>query len=137
MTMAAAARDPGVQSPFRRFVADFAGSQVAMAGLAVFALVLAAALLAPLLSPQNPYDLNQLDIMDGRQPPMAKSMDGFVFWLGSDDQGRDMLSAKSATKRRNGLCTPGSRVVAPMVIPSPRRGARADRAPNRGCRPRG
>ena len=93
MTMAAAARDPGVQSPFRRFVADFAGSQVAMAGLAVFALVLAAALLAPLLSPQNPYDLNQLDIMDGRQPPMAKSMEGFVFWLGSDDQGRDMLSA--------------------------------------------
>jgi len=93
MTMAATTRDPGVQSPFRRFVADFAESHVAMAGLAVFALVLGAALLAPMLSPQNPYDLNQLDIMDGRQPPMAKSMEGFGFWLGSDDQGRDMLSA--------------------------------------------
>jgi peptide/nickel transport system permease protein len=93
MSMAQATRDPGVQTPLRRFVADFAESRVAMAGLAVFALVLGAALLAPLLSPQNPYDLNQLDIMDGRQPPMTKSMEGFVFWLGSDDQGRDMLSA--------------------------------------------
>ena len=93
MSMAPATRDPGVQTPLRRFVADFAESHVAMAGVAVFALVLGAALLAPLLSPQNPYDLNQLDIMDGRQPPMAKSMEGFGFWLGSDDQGRDMLSA--------------------------------------------
>ena len=93
MSMAPATRDPGVQTPLRRFVADFAESRVAMAGLAVFALVLGAALLAPLLSPQNPYDLNQLDIMDGRQPPMTKSLEGFVFWLGSDDQGRDMLSA--------------------------------------------
>ena len=93
MSMAQATRDPGVQTPLRRFVADFAESRVAMAGLAVFALVLGAALLAPLLSPQNPYDLNQLDIMDGRQPPMTKSLEGFVFWLGSDDQGRDMLSA--------------------------------------------
>ena len=93
MTTAQPARDAGVQSPLRRFLADFAESRIAMAGLAVFALVLAAAVLAPLLSPQNPYDLNQLDIMDGRQPPMTKSMEGFVFWLGSDDQGRDMLSA--------------------------------------------
>ena len=74
MSMAQATRDPGVQTPLRRFVADFAESRVAMAGLAVFALVLGAALLAPLLSPQNPYDLNQLDIMDGRQPPMTKSI---------------------------------------------------------------
>jgi peptide/nickel transport system permease protein len=44
------------------------------------------------VSPQNPYDLNQLDIMDGRLPPGEKSATGFTFWLGSDDQGRDMLS---------------------------------------------
>ncbi len=81
------------QTPFRRFVADFCESHIAIFGLGVFALILAAALLAPLISPQNPYDLNQLDIMDGRQPPMTKSMGTFTFWLGSDDQGRDMLSA--------------------------------------------
>ena len=44
------------------------------------------ALLAPWIAPQNPYDLAQLDIMNGRLPPSAE------FWLGTDDQGRDMLS---------------------------------------------
>jgi peptide/nickel transport system permease protein len=84
---------PAVQTPLRRFLADFAESRIAMAGLALFVLILAVALGAPLLSPQDPYDLNQLDIMDGRLPPMSASGDGFIFWLGSDDQGRDMLSA--------------------------------------------
>jgi peptide/nickel transport system permease protein len=84
---------PAVDTPLRRFCRDFAESRIAMLGLAMFAVVLGAALFAPLLSPQDPYDLNQLDIMDGRQPPMTMSMGGFTFWLGSDDQGRDMLSA--------------------------------------------
>jgi peptide/nickel transport system permease protein len=57
------------------------------------AAILVVAVCAPLLSPQDPYDLRQLDIMDGRQPPMTQSMGGYTFWLGSDDQGRDMLSA--------------------------------------------
>jgi len=83
----------GAETPLRRFCADFAASRIALAGLAMFTVILAAAAFAPLLSPQDPYDLRQLDIMDGRQPPMTTSMGGFVFWLGSDDQGRDMLSA--------------------------------------------
>ena len=83
----------GNDTPLRRFCADFAASRIALAGLALFAAILVVAVCAPLLSPQDPYDLRQLDIMDGRQPPMTPSMGGFVFWLGSDDQGRDMLSA--------------------------------------------
>ncbi|MBM3598087.1 MAG: ABC transporter permease [Alphaproteobacteria bacterium] len=81
------------QTPFRRFVSDFFESRVATAGLVVFALVLFVALFAPLISPQNPYDLTKLDILDGRLTPGAKSMDGMTFLLGTDDQGRDMLSA--------------------------------------------
>jgi peptide/nickel transport system permease protein len=81
-----------VETPFRRFVTDFAASRLALFGLALFILVIVAALAAPLISPQNPYDLNQLDIMDGRQPPGTTAMPGYTFWLGSDDQGRDMLS---------------------------------------------
>ncbi len=83
---------PVVETPFRRFVSDFAQSRLALAGLAMFTIVIVLALLAPWISPQNPYDLNQLDILDGRLPPGAKSGDGFIFLLGSDDQGRDMLS---------------------------------------------
>ncbi|HEX6979910.1 MAG TPA: ABC transporter permease [Alphaproteobacteria bacterium] len=81
------------EAPLRRFVAEFAESRLAVGGLAVLAMIIVAALAAPLISPQDPYDLNQLDILDGRLPPGTESATGFTFWLGSDDQGRDMLSA--------------------------------------------
>jgi len=82
-----------IESPFRRIAADFAESRLALAGLAVFMLVLFVAVAAPLVSPQNPYDLATLDIMDSKIEPGGQSLDGMKFWLGSDDQGRDMLSA--------------------------------------------
>ncbi len=81
-----------VESPFRRFVSDFCESRLAVAGLVGFVLIVIVALAAPLISPQNPYDLRQLDIIDGRLPPGSQAGDGLTFWLGSDDQGRDMLS---------------------------------------------
>ena len=82
-----------VESPLRRIASDFAASRLALAGLAVFVLILGAALGAPLISPQNPYDLAVLDILDSKLAPGGKSTDGLTFWLGSDDQGRDLLSA--------------------------------------------
>lgn len=51
------------------------------------------AVLAPLIAPQNPYDLASLSVMDNRLPPGAASMTGTVYWLGTDAQGRDMVSA--------------------------------------------
>lgn len=82
-----------VESPFRRIASDFAASRLALAGLAVFVLILIVALGAPLISPQNPYDLAELDILDSKLAPGGRSANGLTFWLGSDDQGRDMLSA--------------------------------------------
>jgi peptide/nickel transport system permease protein len=66
---------------------------IAHAALWLLALLVLAAIAAPLLSPQNPYDLAQLDILDARQPPGTAAGTGYRLWLGSDDQGRDMLSA--------------------------------------------
>ena len=84
----------GEETPLRRIAADFAESRLALAGLALFLAILAVAVLAPVISPQNPYDLAQLDVLDSRLEPGARSGDGKqVFWLGTDDQGRDMLSA--------------------------------------------
>lgn len=80
-------------TPMRRLAADFAASPLAISGLALLGLLLLAALLAPLISPQDPYDLAQLDLLDSRLPPGAHSSAGAVYWLGTDDQGRDMLSA--------------------------------------------
>jgi len=87
--MAAAA----AETPLRRLVAEFVASRIAVAAAAVLMLIALAALFAPWLSPQNPYDLAQLDILDARLEPGTKRDAGGVYLLGTDDQGRDMLSA--------------------------------------------
>ena len=83
---------PYTETPLRRFVAEFSSSRIALAGLFTIVAIIVLAVAAPLVSPQDPYDLNQLDIMNGLLAPGSKSYDGMTFWLGSDDQGRDMLS---------------------------------------------
>ncbi len=82
-----------VETPFRRFVSDFCESRMAVGALCVFAVIFVAAMLCGVISPQNPYDLRQLDIMDSKMKPGSVSGEGLVFWLGSDGQGRDMVSA--------------------------------------------
>jgi peptide/nickel transport system permease protein len=80
------------ETPFRRFVAEFAESKLALVGLLVFVVIALLAIFANWIAPQNPYDLAQLDIMDGRLPPGSKSIVGYTYILGTDDQGRDMFS---------------------------------------------
>jgi peptide/nickel transport system permease protein len=80
-------------SPAREFAANFAQSKIAVAGFAVLCLILIVAVGAPLISPQNPYDLAQLDIMDSKLAPGESSVSGAIYVLGTDDQGRDMFSA--------------------------------------------
>jgi len=81
------------ESPWRRFAGEFAESRLALLGLALLALVVLIALTAPYISPQNPYDLAQLDVMDSKLAPGEPStLTGKPYWLGTDDQGRDMLS---------------------------------------------
>ncbi len=79
-------------SPLRRVWSGFAESKLALAALALLTLIVCVALFAPLISPQNPYDLAQLDVMDGKLAPGEASATGKTHWLGTDDQGRDMLS---------------------------------------------
>ena len=91
--VASAAERSRVQTPFRRFLADFFESRIATAATAVFAIILFIALFAPWISPQDPYDLMIVDVMDSRLTPGEKSLSGMTFLLGSDGAGRDMLSA--------------------------------------------
>jgi peptide/nickel transport system permease protein len=79
------------ETPFQRVVRDFRASKLAMVGLVVIVVIVLLAITAPWITPQNPYDLAQLDIMNARLPPGSEA-DGMKFWLGTDDQGRDMLS---------------------------------------------
>lgn len=77
---------------FARFVERFLEDRVAVFGLALISVIVLLAVLAPLIAPQNPYDLGRVDIMDSRQPPGAQALDGFTMWLGSDGVGRDLWS---------------------------------------------
>jgi peptide/nickel transport system permease protein len=88
-----AATEQAPQTPFRRFLEEFFESKLATLGFAVLAGIVLVALLAPLIAPQNPYDLAKLDLLDARLEPGAKSGAGMTYVLGTDGQGRDMLSA--------------------------------------------
>lgn len=92
-TLAAPLPGQPVETPLARFWSGFRQSRIALCGLALLAVVVFIALFAPWISPQNPYDLAALDLLDARLPPGAKSVTGSVYLLGTDGQGRDMLSA--------------------------------------------
>jgi len=79
--------------PLGRALSEYRESGSAMVAFAITLVVLLAALFAVQLSPQNPYDLAKLDILDGVLPPLSMGMEGQTYLLGTDEQGRDMLSA--------------------------------------------
>lgn len=81
------------ESLFRDFAIQFATSYVAIAALALLACICFAAIFASWISPQNPYDLAQLDILDSKLRPGSTGGLGQYYILGTDDQGRDLLSA--------------------------------------------
>ncbi|PZX14933.1 peptide/nickel transport system permease protein [Palleronia aestuarii] len=83
-----------IDSPAKRFAREFASDPIAVVGLILFVLIALIAIFAPLIAPQDPYDLAQLSIMDGGLQPGESSFGtGMTFWLGTDTQGRDMVSA--------------------------------------------
>jgi peptide/nickel transport system permease protein len=81
------------ESLLKRHVAEFLRHPGAVLGLVVLLALVCVALLAPAIAPQDPYDLAKLDIMDNVLRPGEKLGSGATAWLGTDDQGRDMLSA--------------------------------------------
>jgi len=82
-----------VETPFRRLAREFFSSPVATGSFAVLVVIVFFALLAPLLAPQNPYDLAKVTVMDARLEPGEHGSGGFLMWLGADGAGRDMWSA--------------------------------------------
>ncbi|WP_127113858.1 ABC transporter permease [Shimia sediminis] len=80
-------------TPLKRFIADYVSSPLAVIAAIGMALVILAAAFAEFVAPQNPYDLMTVNILDGSLEPGETGFDGFYYWLGSDEQGRDMYSA--------------------------------------------
>jgi hypothetical protein len=73
------------QTPLSRFIEEFRENRLAVAGACVLLAILVIALTAPWISPQNPYDLAQLDIMDAKLEPGAKLGNNRIAPLGTDE----------------------------------------------------
>lgn len=87
-----------------------------MAAAVLLLAILAVAVLAPWVTFQNPYDLMQLNVLDARLPPGSANMDtGYTYWLGTDGQGRDLLSAIIYGLRISLFVGIGSALIAAVV----------------------
>lgn len=75
------------------FWREFRENRIAVVALAVLAAIAVLTLAAPLVTPQDPYDLASLDLSDARRPPGHVGTGGYAHLLGTDAQGRDLLSA--------------------------------------------
>ncbi|HEY8102705.1 MAG TPA: ABC transporter permease [Burkholderiaceae bacterium] len=82
------------ENPLRRFASNFCNSRIAVVSLVVLITLIVSAICAQWITPQNPYDLTQINIMNNNlQPGMLDPSGRYHFLLGTDDQGRDILSA--------------------------------------------
>ena len=72
---------------------SFRRNPVAVVSTIALAVCLIAAFFAPWVAPHNPFDLKTLSLQDALTPPAWEQGGRSVFVLGTDDQGRDVLSA--------------------------------------------
>jgi peptide/nickel transport system permease protein len=72
---------------------SFRRSPVTVAAALLTLLCIGGALLAPWIAPHDPFDLASLELLDAFTPPAWSPEGRSAYWLGTDDQGRDMLSA--------------------------------------------
>ena len=86
MSALARAWDTDIAYSFRR-------SPIAVISALILLALLAGALFCRWVAPSDPYDLASLNLMDSFQPPAFMPEGTAAHWLGTDDQGRDMLSA--------------------------------------------
>ena len=73
---------------------SFRQAPLVMVAALMTTVIVLAAVLAPLIAPHDPFNPATLNLMDGFTPPMTpNAMSGQVYLLGTDNQGRDILSA--------------------------------------------
>ena len=89
---------PAAPGAFARFLDgdvwhSFKSSPTAIIAAAIAAVCVFCSLFAPWVAPYNPFDLATLNLSDARLPPAWSEGGSSAYLLGTDDQGRDILSA--------------------------------------------
>ena len=89
---------PAAPGAFARFLDgdvwhSFKSSPTAIVAAAIAAVCVFCSLFAPWVAPYNPFDLATLNLSDARLPPAWSEGGSSAYLLGTDDQGRDILSA--------------------------------------------
>jgi peptide/nickel transport system permease protein len=96
-------------------VYSFRRSKLAVTAALLTALLVGAALLAPLVAPHDPYDLKSLSLLDANMPPAWQPGGDRRHLLGTDDQGRDILSTILYGTRSSLLIGVGSVLLATLL----------------------
>lgn len=94
---------------------SFRSSPMAMVAAAVALLCVVCALFAPLIAPHNPFDLATLELGDSMLPPAWMEGGRAKYLLGTDEQGRDVLSALMFGARISILIGGASVVVSVLI----------------------
>jgi peptide/nickel transport system permease protein len=95
---------------------SFKSSPMTVTAAVATVLIVAIAFLSPVLAPHTPFDPATLNLIDGLKPPAMLSSDGdWTFPLGTDDQGRDVLSSIMYGTRLS-LAVGFASVVVAMVL---------------------
>jgi len=115
-------RDIATEPGWLRRAADsdiwwsFKSSPMTIVAFLATLFIIAISFLAPLIAPHTPFDPGTLSLSDGLKPPVLFSEDGdWSFPLGTDDQGRDILSAIMYGTRLS-LIVGAASVVVAMVL---------------------
>ena len=72
---------------------SFRRTPVAIGAALVAFVMIFSAIFAPWVAPHNPFDLATINLLDANLPPIWQAESNPKFWLGTDDQGRDVFSA--------------------------------------------
>lgn len=89
--------EPTTQSRWQRFIDNdvtwsFLHTPSAIVAACVTVIAVSAALAAPWIAPYDPFDPSQISLWDGKLPPAWVEGGSSTYLLGTDNQGRDMLS---------------------------------------------
>ena len=84
---------PPPETPWQQLRRRFLASRTATGALVLLGTLILLALLSPWISPQDPYDLSSVTVVDAELPPMSHLSAGTLSLLGTDGSGRDLLSA--------------------------------------------